>query len=1635
MSLVKIQLRRDRSTSWAAATVLAPGEVGVETDTGRMKVGDGVRSWAFLPYTDGPLAQDVAGQKPGTIGQASIGTSTVAARADHSHSLPASPSFSGISVTGSGSFEGSVTANTVSASTFSGVTIGHVSGLQSQLNSKAAAVHNHQITSLDGFPSPQGKTGNALTWDGSSLVWATVAGSSTSITAGTGISVSLQAEGGYLVSLADTAVNGINVVPTSDPSNPVTLTGKVTIAAGANIQVEQSNGAITISGPSPGTGSGTAGVTGINSIAGEVTIAGATGGGITATTSGNSILLSAALPTAATTAASELGESASAGTSSSYARADHVHKRPNVNDLPISGNLNYSGKNVLYSNSFTASTAPSASSVEGMFAEVDGQPKYSDGSSWVTLAIDDHQHVIGDVSGLSDALDTIPTPGDFVSSVNGQSPDATGNVEIEVSGGSVSWDSISDRPTSLSYFTNDGAGSGPFITASGAPVQSVAGRVGAVTLTHTDIGSLSTGVFNSLQPGSGITVSQDSATSKAVLGLSAPAEPSTPPPTPSPDPGVQPGPSDPPSAAVFLQPQQPLQVGTGAVTILAVTEGFTTASFVWEISLRSDAEGDQFETILNDANISGQGTQSLVIDTLPEYALAKIRCTVTGLAGSANATISSAPVLVATGPALIAEGPVSPPPLPDNTVSTNVGEWLKVVISDGGYPYKRYRWLGSSSASDADARGAFGRGSLYQILQQSPLAGEQASESALGAIDPSLLTFVERQTDSAGFKVQSLYVKCVIDLYKQQPDAFSPGEPDSVLETDRILVNVYQAQANIITQPISSQVTSTGSASFFVEYDAPAEVEWVMHRRRADGSTEEVNVLELERPFTQASTVPSPGVYRNIITSNIVPGEYFGNAFQAIIRGGLDTIPVRSDRAILIGITSTVTSISVSGGNVKLVGDTPTITGTFIPRTSYRAVFESRGDSSSDWVELGAASVDTPLTDTLPATHSLTLDPLLASDHLRQYRLKVSNDYGFGYSDVAVISVRSVASTTDQMEDQVLAFGRGPDYEVDVPALADTALYITVKIEELERAADGSLSETGRVEFAAVDNGNVYDNAGRRLGALRYFAPGLQSSNKIRLGGNLSLRATCRVSLCAVNPFLTSTSGSLTTFGPFATWQGSVQFRDPGSFVYEAESYTIALDGSTFQSSSTLGVTVIDSAIIDIEQRRPITVTYGGALSGGAGVGALVLPDTFNFIGAANDQDKLLAFGVSYPVAGNGSSSYYLYSPDQGVTFETRRYTYTNGASIGSLRVTDCAYFDGRWWIAAMEPDGLAFDLYYSNASGTQWSKWGSSLPGYGSISVANGHMFVQGITYNPGDGDERYSSPWHIEEPRNTIILSSASSSPVLRTISGGNIKYIHGQYVTSTGAYGSSPTAIAGSLYPQTYGVGGSGSAHMDYVAVTTTGGVGFDYTLSYSNYGVFAPDFRDHAPGNWQSESSSFTGLNRVTNDWSLREYIVNRSEYWTYSTGPIIIGPQVGRYVYMQANLVSAGGPALVKMDAYNPNTFRIVESASGNESVWRNFVYRNFGYGLQVDFGGADALLHIGGYVYGPQSEAGDPVFGSSDPGGQPSQLEDRYLNGTDKPCTGDLIFTRDRVIKLYRPYLDTTSTTESALSGAPTRRF
>ena len=70
MPNIQLQFRRGTAAQWTSAnTVLASGEMGIETDTALFKVGNGVTAWNSLPYggVKGPTGPSVTGPT-GSVG-------------------------------------------------------------------------------------------------------------------------------------------------------------------------------------------------------------------------------------------------------------------------------------------------------------------------------------------------------------------------------------------------------------------------------------------------------------------------------------------------------------------------------------------------------------------------------------------------------------------------------------------------------------------------------------------------------------------------------------------------------------------------------------------------------------------------------------------------------------------------------------------------------------------------------------------------------------------------------------------------------------------------------------------------------------------------------------------------------------------------------------------------------------------------------------------------------------------------------------------------------------------------------------------------------------------------------------------------------------------------------------------------------------------------------------------------------------------------------------------------------------------------------------------------------------------------------------------------------------------------------
>jgi hypothetical protein len=140
MTTRRILIRRDTAAAWTAANpTLASGELGGETDTGKLKLGNGSTAWNSLAYQGGVTSVN------GNTGVVT-GLATTAA-----------PTFTGTVVLPSTTSIGDVSATEISY--LDGVT----SALQTQVNTKAPT-NNASFTGT--FSAPSGTITSTMLADG-----------------------------------------------------------------------------------------------------------------------------------------------------------------------------------------------------------------------------------------------------------------------------------------------------------------------------------------------------------------------------------------------------------------------------------------------------------------------------------------------------------------------------------------------------------------------------------------------------------------------------------------------------------------------------------------------------------------------------------------------------------------------------------------------------------------------------------------------------------------------------------------------------------------------------------------------------------------------------------------------------------------------------------------------------------------------------------------------------------------------------------------------------------------------------------------------------------------------------------------------------------------------------------------------------------------------------------------------------------------------------------------------------------------------------------------------------------------------------------------------------------------------------
>jgi len=140
----KIQLRKGTAAQWTSANpTLLSGEVGYETDTHKLKLGDGTTAWTALAYHHDPdLAATYAAlahTHTGVYEPANANLQAHVSSTANPHSVTAAQA--GADATGTASSAVSAHAGGTGVHAIAGVT-----GLQTALDAKSATSHDHAAT-------------------------------------------------------------------------------------------------------------------------------------------------------------------------------------------------------------------------------------------------------------------------------------------------------------------------------------------------------------------------------------------------------------------------------------------------------------------------------------------------------------------------------------------------------------------------------------------------------------------------------------------------------------------------------------------------------------------------------------------------------------------------------------------------------------------------------------------------------------------------------------------------------------------------------------------------------------------------------------------------------------------------------------------------------------------------------------------------------------------------------------------------------------------------------------------------------------------------------------------------------------------------------------------------------------------------------------------------------------------------------------------------------------------------------------------------------------------------------------------------------------------------------------------------
>jgi len=496
--MAKIQLRRDSAANWTSSNpVLAAGELGFESNTGQFKIGDGSTAWVSLSYVGGAVSSVAGRTGVVTLTSADVGLGLVNNTDDANKPVSTATS------TALAGKEPTVTAGNASQ---------YWRGDKSFQNLDKSAVGLSNVDNTADVSKPVSTaTQTALN--------AKEATANRNVANGyAGLDATGLIPAGLLPSYVDDVLEYTNLA-----GFPATgETGKIYVDK-ATSKIYRWSGSVYVEiSPSPGsTDSVTEGATNlyfttvraataapVQSVAGKTGTVSLVKADVGLGSVDNTSDVDKPVSTATSTALSGKEPTVTAGTASQYYRGDKSFQTLDKSAVGLSNvdNTSDAGKPV----STATATALAAKEATANKNAVNGYAGL-DASGLVPASL--LPSYVDDVLEYA-ALGNFPATGEtgkiYVATGTGKVYRWSGSTYVEIAASPGSTDSVTEGSTNL-YFTNARA-------SAAAPVQSVAGKTGAVTLAKADVGLGS--VDNTADSAKAVLSATKLATARAINGVS-----------------------------------------------------------------------------------------------------------------------------------------------------------------------------------------------------------------------------------------------------------------------------------------------------------------------------------------------------------------------------------------------------------------------------------------------------------------------------------------------------------------------------------------------------------------------------------------------------------------------------------------------------------------------------------------------------------------------------------------------------------------------------------------------------------------------------------------------------------------------------------------------------------------------------------------------------------------------------------------------------------------------------------------------------------------------------------------------------------------------------------------------------------